>query len=132
MVKDDDSILVVEGKRARVEFAVRKNGSMPAKEFLDKVKTRDKTNRARLDVLFMRLAQRGKNDLSESVFSNLTKEIFEFKRHPYRVACFFMGNRCLLTHGFPKRRGPAFVAKEIKKATEIMAEHLEREQQAHA
>ena len=129
---DADEKIICKDKWGTVEFAVRKNGSMPAKEFLYKVKRRDRTNRARLDVLFMRLAQRGKNNLSEGVFDNLTKEIFEFKRHPYRVACFFIENRCFLTHGFRKRPGYAFVAKEIQTATEIMAEHLEREQQAHA
>ena len=125
MVRDDDNRLIVEGKSGRVEFAVRKSGSMPAKKDLAKIKKKDKQSYRHIRTLFMRLAKVGKDNLSNAKFSDLEDEIYEFKRHPYRLGCFFIENRCLLTHVFDKKPGDAYISEQIKKAKIIRKEHVE-------
>jgi hypothetical protein len=55
--------------------------------------------------------------------------IFEFKRYPYRVACFFIPgeNRCLLTHVFGKEKSKQYVSKQKQKAKRIMKQHFRME-----
>ena len=124
MPKDGDKI--IRGEWGIVDYVTRKNGSQPAKNDLEKIKKNDPRNYRRLIVLLMRLAELGSRKLSGSVFGKLDGKIFELKRHPYRIGCFFIGNMCLLTHVFDKKKGAAFVSKEIDKAKRIMKEHCKR------
>jgi hypothetical protein len=73
--------------------------------------------------LIARLAEVGKSDVSSNAIGDLGNGIYELKRHPYRVACFFIGNKCLLTHVFRKKKGDAYVVKEKRKAVEIRDVH---------
>lgn len=127
MARTADERIVRKGEWGTVEYAVRANGSCPARHDLDKIKKKDKQNYIRLDVLFIHVAKIGRGSLSKGKFGHLKGEIFEFKRHPYRVGCFFRKNRCLLTHVFPKKKSQAYVSEQIKKAKEIMRAHLEFE-----
>lgn len=127
MSTDAEERVICEGEWGTVEYAVRAHGSLPAKRGLDDIKKKDKENYRRLQVLFMRIAKIGSGSLSTGIFGHLEDEIFEFKRHPYRVACFFKDNRCLLTHVFAKKSGRAYVSEQIKKARKIMNEHIKGE-----
>ncbi len=127
MSKDVDSRIVCGANWGTVEYAVRSNGSLPAKDDLEKIKKRDSQKHRRLDVLFIKMAQRGPNGLSEGAFDDYGDGVFKFKRHPYRVVCCFIKNRCLLTHVCGKKDSDAYVNIQIRKAKEIMKEHLELE-----
>jgi hypothetical protein len=125
MDKDVDRILVKD-RWGAVECAIQSNGRMPAKEALDKLKC-EPQNLARLKTRFIRVAQLGPTKIGRDKLRLLQGEIYELKAHPYRVGCFFIENRCILTHIFDKKTGHAFVVKEIAKAKEIMEAHLRLE-----
>ena len=126
--KDDSNRIIVQGAWGTVAYAVRKNGNMPAKKALDDIEKSDKKNWLRINALLATLSNKGKIS-NPSQFKHLDGPIYEIKRHPYRIACFFQANKCvLLTHVFDKKSDSsrAYVSKEIEKAKTIMNEHLSR------
>lgn len=118
----DRARIVADGTMATIEYAVRSNGSMAAKEF---IATLTETDQRRLAVLFKRLADIGRI-MNREQFKRVEGPIWEFKRHQVRVACFQIGKRWLLTHGF-RKKGDHWKPSELDRATRIMNEHLERE-----
>ena len=122
MARMSEERIICKGQWGSIEYAVKSNGSMPAKKFIDSLELKDKQNHARLNVLFIKFVKSG--TLSKDKFKHLKGSIFEFKRHPYRVACFCIANRCLLTHVFDKKSSSAHVSNQIEKAIKIMNEHL--------
>jgi hypothetical protein len=64
---------------------------------------------------------------NEQKFRHLEGKIWEFKSDQNRVLCFQDGNCWILTNGFQKKQDKTR-RKEIKRANDIRAEHLERTQ----
>ena len=115
-------MVVVQGTRCTIEYAVCADGSMPAKEFIEGL---DEQDQRRLVTLFHRLADTGVISNREQ-FKHLEGKIWEFKRHQVRVGCFQAGARWLLTHGFIKKRND-WPKSEVKRANRIRDEHINRE-----
>lgn len=125
MSETDDRLIVERGNFGTIEYAMRANGSVPAKVFLDRLSEK---RRAQLAVLFRQMVCFRKVWNIEQ-FKHVEKKIYEFKRDKVvRVGCFQLGNRWILTHGFIKkqRRWPR---SQIERASKIMKEHVEREKQ---
>jgi hypothetical protein len=122
MSRDADSTIVVRGNLRTIEYAIRANGSMPAKEFIEGLSVPDQ---AKILVLFRRMAEKGDVPNREQ-FKLVEGKIFEFKKQQIRVFCFRKENRWQLTNGYKKKRDK-LDRSEIDRAQRIMQEHLERE-----
>ena len=116
-----DDNLVLLRQWGSIRYAVRRNGKMPAKEFIESL---DSQARIKLEVLFERMAEYGQIR-SKQKFRHLDGKIWEFKSDQNRVLCFRHGNSWILTHGFTKKQDKT-PRKEIDRANDIMDEHLER------
>lgn len=121
MSKDADSTIVVRGNQRTIEYAIRTNGSMPAKEFIEGLPVSDQM---KIVVLFRRMAAHG-NVPNKKQFKPVKGKIFEFKKHRIRVFCFRKENRWLLTNGYKKKKD-RLDQNEIDRAERVMQEHLER------
>ena len=126
MSKDADSNIVVRGNQRTIEYAIRTNGSMPAKEFIESL---DESDQRKMAALFDRMAQHG-NAPNPTQFKPVRGKIFEFKKHQIRVFCFRKDDRWILTNGYKKKRNKLDRA-EVDRAERIMREHLEREVSQH-
>ena len=124
MSKDDDNILA-EGPFGTVEYAVRADGSMPAKKGLAKLKTKDHDKFSWFKALFKQYVLKGKLPKSKFDGYNNTKlNKFKHKQcYPYRIPVFSIEDRHFLTHVYKKREGDAFINTQIRKANKIMNEH---------
>lgn len=122
MSKDADSNIVVRGNQRTIEYAIRTNGSMPAKKFIERL---DESDQRKMAALFNRMAQHGDVPNPEQ-FKPVRGKIFEFKKHQIRVFCFRKGDRWLLTIGYKKKKDKLDQG-EVERAERIMHEHLERE-----
>jgi hypothetical protein len=115
--------IVERGKWGSVEYAVRANGSMEAKEWFG---SQDVSVRTSFGVLFKRILQEGRIT-NELQCRQLRDTIWEFKRGGNRLLFGQVGNRRLLTHhikkGGPKKCPP----REINRAQTIIDEHVEQE-----
>lgn len=122
MRRDADRPILVRGSLRTIEYAVRANGSMPAKDFIEGL---DENELRRLDTLFHRMADTGWiRDCQK--FKQVDGKIYEFKRYQTRVGCFHVRNRWRLTHGFIKK-SDKWPKREIERANRIMREDLERD-----
>lgn len=98
----DASCIVCTGAQRTIEYAVLADGSMPARDSLESLTPRDK---ARVLVLFERLAEHGRIASREQFKKVEGTEFWEFKRFQTRVICFFLPKgRVILTNGFIKKR----------------------------
>jgi len=122
MVSYDDNAIVESGKHCTIEYAVNRNGKMPAKRFLDGLGKKDKI---RFSVLFQGLANNGKIR-NKQKFSHLKgTPFYQFKISVIRILCFQRGRFWYLTRGFAGKHGAGRCPpKEIDKARKIMEEHL--------
>lgn len=124
MNKTPDDMVVEYGtsKHFRIVYAKRKNGTIPAKDFVENL---DKLYRTRFDLLFERLLQTGKI-WNKQKFKKLQgdSELWEFISIPYRIFTFRDGNCWILTHGFEKRKSGTDI-KEIEKGVAIKKEYFE-------
>jgi len=116
-IADDNQYLT--GSWGRIEFAVRQNGSMPARDFITGLHWKE---RIKLLALLQRMADTGKI-WNKQQFKQVEGKIFEFKSNQLRVLCFQHSNSWVLTHGFRKKRDK-LPRKEKETAKEIMTEHL--------
>lgn len=114
--------IVCHGKWRTVEYAICTDGSMPAKEFIESL---DVKHQMRFATLFQLLADTGKISNSEQ-FKKEAGEIWAFKRYQSRIACFHVGPRWRLTHGFTKK-GNRWPKRELGRAERIMEEDKERD-----
>jgi phage-related protein len=108
-----------------VEYAVTADGRMPAKEDLDRLKRKNLRRYSRFKLLFIQFAKTGTlppSKLDEYKGTKL-KKFKHSEAYPYRVPCFFVGNRVILTHLFAKK-GRKQISAEIEKAKRIMNEHM--------
>jgi hypothetical protein len=116
--------LVERGTWGAVRHAIRSDGTMEAKDWLDKVATT--SERAKFDHLFRKIAATGQIRNLEH-FRNLGNGIFEFKRDGNRILCFQQGRCWRLTHRYPKG-GQKCPPSEIAHAMNIRAEFIERQE----
>jgi len=147
MAKDDTSnvCIVVRGRRRIIEYAVREDGSMPAKVFFDNLHHRDQ---AWLLARFRLLAEQGDRAISnEGVFRRereIPKDVKgisgwlwtfkkETKKRPgggrglIRIPCFLVQHRWILTHGFWKPFKPTWPEPQYTEAFAIVCEVMRRE-----
>jgi hypothetical protein len=130
-----DERIVVEGRRAIVEYAALADGTMEAKLWLD---SQEESIRASFEVLFRRLADNGPLFPNKEQFKKLKDisdaDVWEFKRGGElgnRIFCVEHGRRWLLTHHFCKKgSSKKDQTKSAKRAAVIANEQLEHERQA--
>jgi hypothetical protein len=113
--------LLLRGQKLQIEFAIRSNGTMPAKDFYDN----DLSDAERRKLLppMVRLAETRLVSNKEH-FKKIegTEELWEFKSHQVRLIGFFLpGGRFVLAHGLRKKQD-RLAAKDIKLADEIRKE----------
>jgi hypothetical protein len=78
--------IAANGRSFTVVYAVCRDGSSPAKEFVD---SRDKQDRAKLLYLFQLRADLGQNEWrNREKFKPIDGPLFEFKSFQIRVLCF--------------------------------------------
>ncbi len=113
------------GAQRTIEYAVRADGTSPAREFVEGLAIPDQMKLARL---FKRLADDGQIRDGEK-FKRLERDIWEFKIRTRdtgaRVPCFADGKAWVLTHGFLKKEDRA-PPSEIALAERIRSEDLSR------
>lgn len=116
--KADDNIVLTRDWGS-IAYAVRSNGNMPAKAFLESLSRQE---RIKFETLFEFMACQGRISNKEK-FRKLHGQIWEFKSGQFRIACFQKSNIWFLTHGFVKKTGKTRNI-EKKRAEEIRKEHL--------
>lgn len=118
-----DIVVVNRGQQRTVAYAVRKDGSRPAEEFIDQVM--DQRSRARLFALIAKLCATGRI-VNDEQFKKEEDETWGLKpTSQVRIACFQDGRFWFLTHGFVKKRAK-WPRSELERAEEIRHEHLAR------
>jgi len=112
--------VLYRGPCAIVAYARQSNGNRPAKGYIENLQPSDQ---AALAKSFKKLTDTGKIWNTER-FRKLHGRIWEFKIHPkIRVLCFRLEKTWLLTHGYNKETGD-IPPRQIKRAEEIMKEHI--------
>jgi phage-related protein len=111
-----------QGCKCNIDFACRKNGNKPAKDFLSSL---DKSTYAKFVMLFQKLLESEDGKLSNrQKFKKLQGcDIWEFISKPYRIFCFRHQNTWYLTNGFVKKSNNT-PRKEIETAEAIRKEFL--------
>ena len=117
----DNSNVFFKGAVLAIAYAVRADGSMPSKEFLESLAKADRT---KLRVNFEKLGNMGKITNRER-FKHIEGKIFGFKAHQVRIGCFRDGMTWFLTHGFIKKEDD-WRPQEVRLAETIRQEYLER------
>lgn len=126
-----DDNTVESGPCVTIEYAIRADGSVPAKDDLEKLRKRNGRVYSRFKAMFKQYVKTG--CLPEHKFNAYTSgkgepTICKFrgsKVHPYRIPCFLVGDRLFLTHVF-KKKGQRKIVDNIEKARRIRTEHLKR------
>ncbi len=113
--------VVVKGEWGTVEYAIKLNGKMPAKDFIENLGRNEKS---KLSHPLEKMAETGNvwNPQKFRIIKGIREKIYEFKSGNLRLLCFQKGKSWILTNGFLKGE-PA--RKEFKKAIKIKKEHLE-------
>jgi hypothetical protein len=112
--------IVVEGNWGTVEYAIKLNGKMPAKEFIDTLTIGE---RIKVSHPLKQLAELGRifNPEKFRKIKGMRESIFEIKSDHIRILCFQMSNCWVLTNGFRKGDPPRT---EFQRAENIGQEHL--------
>lgn len=114
--------IAYRGVRFTIEYAIRNDGSAPARDFFDAAQIRWQ---AQLIVLFKLLGDTGQIRNREK-FRQLAEGFYEFKAFQIRMPCYFRSDkRVVITHGFTKKKDAAPKA-EIARAANIKLEYEER------
>lgn len=126
MVDNDENILE-SGPKGTIEYAIRADGSRPAKDGLDKLKKRDYRRYSRFKALFKQFVQTGKLPPSkmDDYAGTKIRKFKHTKNYPYRIPFFTNNTTHYLTHLF-KKRGDKDISNNIKVAKDIMKEHMDR------
>jgi phage-related protein len=115
-------IIAYRGIRFTIEYAIHRDGSVPALDFFNLIETRWQ---ARLMILFKLLGDTGQIRNPEQ-FRKFTDGFFEFKAFQVRMPCYFRPDkRVVVTHGFTKKKDEA-PRQEIERAVNIKVEYEER------
>lgn len=130
-MSDQPKHIAAVGKLRTVEYAVRDDETMPAREYIDGL---PKNVKERFLALFGHMAQNGEGRLTDVMFCRERGEIYTFKgkdnKIRLRLPCFKLGNRWIITHGFPKPGKSKWPEEQFKLANEIREEVLVRERKA--
>lgn len=114
--------IAYKGSLRTIEYAVLRNGDMPAMNFFCSLTDNEQE---KVIVLFRKYGEQGKIS-NEEQFKNLEDGLWEFKRFKIRFICFFhIGGRVILTHGFIKKRDKT-PREEIERAKRFRAEFLSK------
>ena len=121
-----NEVNIIMKKRFSIEFYERKNGSIPAEDFLNSLNSK---MRVKITGLLVILQEYG-NELREPYSKHLEDGIFELRGKVgsdiSRVLYFFYyGGKIIITNGFIKKTQQT-PASEIKKAKEYRKDYLER------
>lgn len=114
------SNIAYKGTIFQLEYAILKNGSMPAKDFIDSL---DKSDKAKAFKLIEKMGDNGRipNKLQFKKIEGT--EFFEFKKFKVRIPCYFKrGGRLVLTHGFVKK-SDRIDKSQIERAERIKQEY---------
>lgn len=120
-MKIPSELVYYTGKYLKIVFAQKRNGTCPAKEFLDSIGPPDW---GKLDRIIKRLADKGKI-YNIQQFRKIEPQIYEIKGGSKRLAGYFKPGYFVLTHGFEKRGGgksDKFPPSEKQKVTNIKKE----------
>ena len=115
------------GDWGTVVWAVDASGAKPALAYF---KTLSDEDAAKMQVLFERLAERGRINNTEQ-FKKLDdlrgRGVWEFKRHQVRfLGGFAPGRQFVVAHGLRKKRDKLRPA-DLERAARILTEHLSRQ-----
>lgn len=113
--------LLLRGQKLQIEFAIRSNGTMPAKDFYDNNLSDKERRKLRAPMELLAETMRVSN---REHFKKIegTEELFEFKSHQVRLIGFFLpGGRFVLAHGIRKKQD-RLSARDIRLADEIRKE----------
>lgn len=111
------------GLKGTVEFAVASKERMG--EAWKWWNSADAAPKRMLQVLMKRFIDKG-DIQSETAFKHLDGPVWEFKRGSYRILCYRVGQRCLLTN-YLMKGGRKNISKDIEKAKRIGEGHLQWE-----
>ena len=117
MAEKDDSILCT-GDWGDIRYARRRDKSMPAKDFYDRLARGDQ---AKLNNLFERMADHGRISNGQK-FKRVEGDIWEFKSFRIRISCYQAGRCWHLLHGFEKK-GEYWPNGELIRAQNLLVEH---------
>ena len=109
------------GAWGEIRFATAAGDECPAREFIDSLNDADKTKVA---ALLTRMANVGRIASSQK-FRKESGEIYAFKSHQIRIACFRVDKVWFLTHGFIKKVDK-WPQAELNRANRIRNEHIAR------
>lgn len=118
---EDVYIVVAEGARACVAFAVRPDGSVPAQEHIESL---EKSDQNKLIYLFKRFAVSGEFT-DRTRFKKLDGDLYEFKSGQQRISCYRHGNLWFLLHGFTKKQDN-WPKGQLEQAKNLLWEHSSR------
>ncbi len=112
--------IVYRGDSFQAEYAQTTGGSLPALDYVESLKDRE---RAAVLALVKRLCDAGQIRNREQFKKVEGSAFFEFKKFQIRVICYFReGRRVVLTHGFTKKSEKLDKA-EIGRAYRIQREY---------
>jgi len=118
----DAERILERGRFGTIEYAVRANGEMEAKDWFE---SQDRSVRISFGVLFKRVLSDGRIP-NKTQCRQLKDQVWEFKRGPNRLLFYQLGNRRLLTHHY-RKGGQKCPRKQIDRAQAIADEHIQRE-----
>jgi len=122
-ITSDDNVQYGISNYCRIIYARRKNGALPAKEFLLSL---DIGTRVKFARLLDWLLEQGKITNVQKLKKLQGKsELWEFRVLPYRLFAFQDGNTWVLANGFEKKADKTPQV-EINRGVEIRKEYFER------
>lgn len=138
MYKVDDRCIIEDANRYVIEFAIRKDGSIPGLIFFNKDMGEDE--RTRFHAFCLALSEHGGSLASNHGFFKRERDsIYAIRQTTHkgyrggigliRFPCFQKDNRWIMTHGFwkPRKEIKKWPEGEFERAFEIRNEVIERE-----
>jgi hypothetical protein len=124
---DIDDNVVESGPYGTIGYAIRLDGTRPAKDGLDKLSKKDYRKYSRLKMIMRQFVTKGHLPPSKmDGYSNSKLRKFKHSEaYPWRLPFFTVENRHYLTHLFEKK-GDTYNQEQIEKAKMIRAEHYAR------
>lgn len=138
MYKDDNRFIIEEAKKYVIEFAIRKDGTIPGLDFYNK--DLDDLQRTKFMACCLALSEHGfALSHSSGFFKHERDDIFAYTRTTekaykegvglIRFPCFQRNDRWIFTHGFwkPRKKNKKWPESEFDRAFMIRKEVIERE-----
>ncbi len=128
MAGHDERSIVEQAGGWTVEYAVRKEGNIPAKVFVEELPPKLQRH---IRAVFRHVAENKGKNVSPDIFAHERDEIWTFKcklnKRRIRLPCFQKGTRWIITHGFVKPPKSKWPEQEFTLAFQIMREVVARE-----